>query len=131
MKYCSKCGNELMDEAVLCTKCGCLIEMQQQVNQQTNSGVKEKSADNKEFGWASLVVAIIGFVATIIWVAEIDKYYSILGSFCLYSGINSCSVIAIVLSSIRLKTKNIAIQISSLVLGCLCLLIILISILCL
>lgn len=24
MKYCVKCGNELMDEAVLCPKCGCL-----------------------------------------------------------------------------------------------------------
>lgn len=24
MKYCTKCGNELMDEAVICPKCGCL-----------------------------------------------------------------------------------------------------------
>ena len=23
MKYCTKCGNELVDEAVVCTKCGC------------------------------------------------------------------------------------------------------------
>ena len=23
MKFCTKCGNELMDEAVICTKCGC------------------------------------------------------------------------------------------------------------
>lgn len=26
MKYCSKCGNELHDEAVICPKCGCPIE---------------------------------------------------------------------------------------------------------
>ncbi len=26
MKYCSKCGNELMDEAVICPKRGCAIE---------------------------------------------------------------------------------------------------------
>lgn len=26
MKYCSKCGNELMDEAVICPKCGCATE---------------------------------------------------------------------------------------------------------
>ncbi len=26
MKYCSKCGNELMDEAVICPKCGCPVE---------------------------------------------------------------------------------------------------------
>ena len=25
MKFCTKCGNELMDEAVICTKCGCMI----------------------------------------------------------------------------------------------------------
>ena len=24
--YCSKCGAEIMDEAVICTKCGCLVE---------------------------------------------------------------------------------------------------------
>ena len=23
MKYCEKCGNELLDEAVICPKCGC------------------------------------------------------------------------------------------------------------
>lgn len=26
MKYCSKCGNELLDEAVFCVKCGCSCE---------------------------------------------------------------------------------------------------------
>ena len=26
MKFCSKCGNELFDEAVVCPKCGCPIE---------------------------------------------------------------------------------------------------------
>lgn len=27
MKFCSKCGNELMDEAVICPKCGCAVEV--------------------------------------------------------------------------------------------------------
>ena len=26
MKYCSKCGKELMDEAVICPGCGCFIK---------------------------------------------------------------------------------------------------------
>lgn len=26
MKYCSHCGNELLDEAILCPKCGCPVE---------------------------------------------------------------------------------------------------------
>lgn len=25
MKYCEKCGNELLDEAVICPKCGCAV----------------------------------------------------------------------------------------------------------
>lgn len=30
MKYCSKCGNELVDEAVICTKCGCSVSIEHQ-----------------------------------------------------------------------------------------------------
>lgn len=26
MKYCSKCGKELFDEAVVCTNCGCAVQ---------------------------------------------------------------------------------------------------------
>lgn len=26
MKYCTKCGNELVDDAVVCTKCGCATD---------------------------------------------------------------------------------------------------------
>lgn len=26
MKYCTKCGNELLDDAVICPKCGCAVE---------------------------------------------------------------------------------------------------------
>ena len=26
MKYCQKCGKELIDEAVICTACGCAVE---------------------------------------------------------------------------------------------------------
>lgn len=30
MKYCSHCGNELLDEAVICTGCGCSVQNFQQ-----------------------------------------------------------------------------------------------------
>lgn len=26
MKYCKRCGAELVDEAIICTKCGCSVE---------------------------------------------------------------------------------------------------------
>lgn len=27
MKYCQKCGKEIVDEAVVCTGCGCSVEV--------------------------------------------------------------------------------------------------------
>lgn len=33
MKYCSKCGAELVDEAVVCTNCGCAVEGFEPANQ--------------------------------------------------------------------------------------------------
>ena len=42
MKYCTKCGNELMDEAVICPKCGCATGYQSISNnvQASSSGLK-------------------------------------------------------------------------------------------
>lgn len=33
MKFCEKCGKELMDEAVMCPSCGCAVENGQSKNQ--------------------------------------------------------------------------------------------------
>ena len=43
MKYCSKCGNQLMDEAVICPKCGCATGYQSFLTdniQKSYSGLK-------------------------------------------------------------------------------------------
>ncbi|MGI6701061.1 MAG: zinc-ribbon domain-containing protein [Christensenellales bacterium] len=57
MKYCSKCGNEVLDDAVICTKCGCKIE-----------GVidEEARSTSKTLGW----IAIIGgaFIPLVGWI---------------------------------------------------------------
>lgn len=34
MKYCEKCGNQLMDEAVMCPKCGCAAGKSETAKQQ-------------------------------------------------------------------------------------------------
>ncbi len=39
MKYCSHCGNELMDEAAFCPKCGCPVE---------NASVKAEVVDDSK-----------------------------------------------------------------------------------
>ena len=41
MKYCTKCGNELMDDAVICPKCGCPTELyNKNLNNPTNIPVE-------------------------------------------------------------------------------------------
>lgn len=37
MKYCSKCGAELMDEAVICPKCGCAVGENRPANTTTTA----------------------------------------------------------------------------------------------
>ena len=44
MKYCSKCGNELLDEAVICPKCGCPVPNAEMNVVQDNRKVRLKSA---------------------------------------------------------------------------------------
>ncbi len=57
MKYCSHCGSELDDEAVMCPKCGCAV---------ANSGfVTSKSTSNTaRSNWDAC--AIVGFVLSIV-----------------------------------------------------------------
>ncbi len=56
MKYCSKCGNELLDEAVICPQCGCAIEVQKEKNtRNSNSKIQTAFVLNV----IALVIAII------------------------------------------------------------------------
>lgn len=63
MKYCSKCGNELMDEAVFCPKCGCAQGTVQQVSSTT---VK---TDSSSFGWGLLgfCIPLVGLILFLVW----------------------------------------------------------------
>lgn len=37
MKFCSKCGAQLFDEAVVCTSCGCAVDGNHAINSQKNA----------------------------------------------------------------------------------------------
>ena len=50
MKYCSKCGKEVNDDAVICVNCGCAL----------NSSGKSLSADKK-----LNVCALVGFILSL------------------------------------------------------------------
>ena len=60
MKYCEKCGNQLLDEAIMCPKCGCAVAGKQPTKEQN------EKAKNQAKG-AIMIIAGIGIIiATII-----------------------------------------------------------------
>ena len=65
MKFCQKCGKEIMDEAVICPGCGCAIEEQQTVTAQV--AVPKSAKNAKIFGILSiLLLAPFGIPAIIL-----------------------------------------------------------------
>ena len=57
MKYCSHCGKELFDEAVVCPSCGCSVAAN------SNNGVVEEE-DKKVFRLIIKVFMILGCIAS-------------------------------------------------------------------
>ena len=57
MKYCQKCGAELVDEAVVCPSCGCA------------QGKTVTETDGGGFGWALLgfCIPIVGLILWLVW----------------------------------------------------------------
>ena len=69
MKFCTKCGKQIMDQAIVCPGCGCLVEK--------NSTVFAPSA-NESKTQASLILGIVGIVFAWIF-ALIGHITSIVG----------------------------------------------------
>lgn len=80
MKFCSHCGKEIMDEAVICPGCGCAVQEQGVVN----NGVKEEASKR------SIVLGIVGIVGGIL--------LAIVG--------HICSIIAIIFGIIDCTEKR-------------------------
>lgn len=59
MKYCGKCGNQLLDEAVLCPQCGCMVEM----NRPNRTEKKPKKISAKMILlWVAIAVGVVALV---------------------------------------------------------------------
>lgn len=76
MKYCSKCGKEIMDEAVICPGCGCAQENNVQNNVQGNSvpQIKEALSDIQKEAWRNsgwlllgFFIPIVGLILYLVW----------------------------------------------------------------
>ena len=68
MKYCSKCGKEIMDKAVICPGCGCAQENNVQNNVQGNSvpQIKEALNDIQKEVWNNSGWSLLGFFILIV-----------------------------------------------------------------
>ncbi len=56
MKFCEKCGKEIMEEAVVCPGCGCAVESVKEKK-------KKKPLHKKWWFWSLIVFIIIGIAA--------------------------------------------------------------------
>ena len=66
MKYCEKCGNQLLDEAIMCPKCGCAVAGKQPTKAQDEYAKKQAKG-------AVMIIAAIAIVIFVI-VAAIIQY---------------------------------------------------------
>lgn len=67
MKYCTHCGAELLDEAVLCPKCGCWVNS---VATSPTTEIKEELKTN--------VCALIGFILSLVSICMIVNLFGLL-----------------------------------------------------
>lgn len=51
MKYCEKCGNQLLDEAVMCPKCGCAVAGKQPTKEQNEKAKKPSQRCHIHYCW--------------------------------------------------------------------------------
>lgn len=73
MKYCTKCGNELLDEAVICPKCGCAVSKETNTNDYALQALKVK---RKAHITSAQILTIIAFVISLVscWVIWMFNY---------------------------------------------------------
>lgn len=63
-KFCSKCGNEVMEEAVICPKCGCSLTNTINGLQQNNTN---NNVEDKANGGLIALSILIPIVGVILW----------------------------------------------------------------
>ena len=87
MKYCTHCGKELLDEAVICVGCGCAVEGQntQTVNNKSVDGVTLLNTLSQRLNTNGIIWLVIGILQIlggifIIWFLLIVGVLNIISS---------------------------------------------------
>lgn len=113
MKYCSRCGNQLMDEAVICTKCGCAIEKANSIAPvKKESSPFEKNVKTRNDSWIPLIFGILALVDMVMFFLDNSKQYSgvfLFVKMLIYKGaldLSASPLLGVVLSIKYLKSEN-------------------------
>lgn len=101
MKYCSKCGKELADDAIFCTHCGSCVEPG------TNASYTTPKEDNISVGYCILafLFPIFGLIYWVVKKDETPRKANAVGITALISWVSSV-VSSIIMSSIWAKTVS-------------------------
>ena len=70
MKYCSKCGKQIMDEAVICPGCGCAVEGATNPVVAANNAQGESSSLATSAIVFAILMPIVGLILGIIGVGK-------------------------------------------------------------
>lgn len=75
MKYCFRCGKELVDEAIICTGCGCSVQYDNRLVKK----IEKPNVTDKENNMK--IVHIFTFVSNIFFALTLSMILNALGSF--------------------------------------------------
>lgn len=102
MKFCAKCGKELMDDAVLCPHCGCTVDGA------PAKKVKSESSQSAKSGWVPLVFGILGLVyGILVLMASLGISSLYPASFLILLGLGLTGILAIIYAIPLLNKKNV------------------------
>ena len=115
MKYCSKCGNELMNEAVICTKCGCMVEKINATAPTEKNNLDSVCLDKEtNSSWIPFVFGILALVDAVLFMIQCFSYFWYFDAI----GLSACPLLGIITSIKYFKCKNKTYPILGLIFSC-------------
>lgn len=121
MKYCSKCGNQLLDEAVICVKCGCVVDGKAEKTM-SSMGQAKQNAVAKKGTWIPFVFGLIAILDILLFMLlGIDGahyYLRMSPTYSDFAGLRLCGPLAIVSAAFYMRSKRKVFPILGLIFGC-------------
>ena len=71
MKYCSKCGKEIMDEAVICPGCGCAVKSETEQNEISYDDCVNSASTTNIIAAIVLAVGVLCALFINVWVGAV------------------------------------------------------------